>query len=130
MSSLIDHVNFDLQVETRLVSIDRVLDYSYDKYNIETKNHIPFWADDAYCRSFRSLVPLLALDVVRSRPTEAAWVIEGHRPDPLWPQTGILEYADVHMRYRDGLPDVLKGVSFRTKGGERVCMNHFIHYIV
>eukprot|EP01028_Stygiella_incarcerata_P011146 TRINITY_DN6168_c0_g1_i2.p1 TRINITY_DN6168_c0_g1~~TRINITY_DN6168_c0_g1_i2.p1 ORF type:complete len:335 (+),score=94.83 TRINITY_DN6168_c0_g1_i2:84-1088(+) len=70
-------------VETRLVSIDRVLDYS-------------------------------------SRPTESAWVIEGHRPDPLWPQSGVLEYDDVHMKYRDNLPDVLKGVSFRTKGGERI----------
>ena len=38
-----------------------------------------------------------------------------------WPRiTGNLHFRDVFMRYRDGLPLVLRGVTLNIKGGEKV----------
>lgn len=41
-------------------------------------------------------------------------------PPASWPERGVVEFKDVHLRYRAGLPEVLKGVSFNTKPGEKV----------
>ena len=41
-------------------------------------------------------------------------------PPPSWPESGALEFKDVEMAYRPGLPPVLKGVSFQVKPGEKV----------
>merc|ERR1719189_3355611 len=43
--------------------------------------------------------------------------------DPLpqqWPAAGQIVFDSVFMRYREGLPDVLKGLSFAVSGGEKV----------
>jgi len=37
-----------------------------------------------------------------------------------WPQVGNILFNDVHMRYRPGLPLVLKGLDVGIQGGERV----------
>ncbi|GAM88788.1 hypothetical protein ANO11243_068220 [Dothideomycetidae sp. 11243] len=37
-----------------------------------------------------------------------------------WPEKGEIVFDDVQMRYRDGLPLVLKGLSLHVKAGERV----------
>jgi len=37
-----------------------------------------------------------------------------------WPQRGEIVFDNVQMRYRDGLPLVLKGLSLHIKGGERI----------
>lgn len=39
---------------------------------------------------------------------------------PSWPQNGAINFDQVQLRYRPGLPLVLKGVSVNIKGGERV----------
>lgn len=39
---------------------------------------------------------------------------------PTWPEKGALRFADVQMRYRPGLPLVLKGLSLDIKPGERI----------
>ncbi|KAI0717423.1 multidrug resistance-associated ABC transporter [Cerioporus squamosus] len=41
-------------------------------------------------------------------------------PPPSWPDAGAIEFKDVEMAYRPGLPAVLKGVSFEVKPGEKV----------
>jgi ATP-binding cassette subfamily C (CFTR/MRP) protein 5 len=41
-------------------------------------------------------------------------------PAASWPAAGRVEFRDVQLRYRDGLPLVLKGVSFAVGGGEKV----------
>lgn len=41
-------------------------------------------------------------------------------PPASWPSAGVLEFSDVKMRYREGLPEVLRGVSFRTLPAEKV----------
>ncbi|KAI0929440.1 hypothetical protein AcV7_005292 [Taiwanofungus camphoratus] len=41
-------------------------------------------------------------------------------PPASWPQEGKIEFKDVELAYREGLPLVLKGVSFRVQPGEKV----------
>ncbi|KAJ1304670.1 hypothetical protein OPQ81_005809 [Rhizoctonia solani] len=41
-------------------------------------------------------------------------------PPPEWPQQGSINFRNVDLRYRDGLPLVLDGLSFDVKPGERV----------
>ena len=46
----------------------------------------------------------------RKKPTD---------PGPSWPQ-GSIEFKGASLAYREGLPLVLKGVSFEIKQGEKV----------
>jgi ABC-type multidrug transport system fused ATPase/permease subunit len=39
---------------------------------------------------------------------------------PSWPEQGEIVMRDVEMRYRDGLPLVLEGLSMHVRGGERI----------
>ncbi|CAE7132182.1 unnamed protein product, partial [Rhizoctonia solani] len=43
----------------------------------------------------------------------------GNEP-PNWPHSGEIEFKDVVMSYRPGLPAVLRGLSMRIKGGEKI----------
>ncbi|CAE8630476.1 unnamed protein product [Polarella glacialis] len=52
-------------------------------------------------------------------PAEAALVTE-RRPPCGWPSRGVLRVENLKLRYRAGLPLVLKGVSFCTAAGERL----------
>lgn len=42
--------------------------------------------------------------------------------DASWPAEGVIEFRNVDMAYREGLPLVLKDVSFHVKSGEKVCV--------
>lgn len=39
---------------------------------------------------------------------------------PNWPNEGVVEFKQVAMRYRPGLPLVLRGVSFKAAANEKV----------
>ncbi|TDL26292.1 multidrug resistance-associated ABC transporter [Rickenella mellea] len=41
-------------------------------------------------------------------------------PPPSWPERGDVKFSDVTLSYREGLPAVLKGVSFQVLPGEKV----------
>ena len=41
-------------------------------------------------------------------PQEREREVPGRKPPPEWPTAGVVEYRAVWMRYRDGLPPVLK----------------------
>jgi ATP-binding cassette subfamily C (CFTR/MRP) protein 1 len=41
-------------------------------------------------------------------------------PGKNWPEAGVIEFKDVQLRYRQDLPLVLKGLSFRVSPGEKV----------
>ena len=41
-------------------------------------------------------------------------------PPSSWPDQGAIEFKDVNMAYRQGLPLVLKGVTFDVRAGEKV----------
>lgn len=51
---------------------------------------------------------------------EAPRVIKDKRPAKQWPDQGQIEFRDFKMRYRDGLPLVLKGVKLVVKPNEKV----------
>lgn len=50
---------------------------------------------------------------------EAAHEVE-QQIAPSWPERGEIQISDIAMRYRPGLPLVLKGVSLDIKGGDKV----------
>lgn len=54
-----------------------------------------------------------------SLPGEAPSVTD-KEPPASWPANGALSFLDVDMRYRDGLPLVLKQVSFEIEAGEKI----------
>ncbi|KAG1747098.1 ABC protein [Suillus paluster] len=53
-------------------------------------------------------------------PQEAPHEIEERKPPARWPEYGAVEFNDVKMTYRPGLPNVLKGVSIKVRGGEKI----------
>ncbi|XP_077987408.1 ATP-binding cassette sub-family C member 5-like [Glandiceps talaboti] len=51
---------------------------------------------------------------------EAPAKVKDHEPPADWPNEGHVKYQDVKMRYRDGLPLVLKGIKIDIKPMEKV----------
>lgn len=58
-----------------------------------------------YCHFFSFLSQCLESEAPRQSPAAAA-------PAPSWPQQGRIAFQNVEMRYRDGLPLVLRNLSF------------------
>jgi ABC-type multidrug transport system fused ATPase/permease subunit len=53
-------------------------------------------------------------------PQEAAdRTLENELPST-WPENGSIEFQNVEMRYRPGLPLVLNGISVSIQGGQRI----------
>ena len=48
-------------------------------------------------------------------------------PPSTWPMKGKITFSNVEMAYREGLPLVLKDVSFEISPGEKVRWNEFKH---
>lgn len=46
--------------------------------------------------------------------------IPENKPEPAWPAHGSVELDNVWLRYRENLPNVLKGVTFSVHGGQKV----------
>lgn len=51
---------------------------------------------------------------------EAPWELKNSNLPITWPENGEVEFKDYAVRYRTGLDLVLKGVTFKVKGGEKV----------
>ena len=51
---------------------------------------------------------------------EAPGIVEGYRPPENWPEKGEIDISGLAMRYREGLPLVLKDVTLRIPGGSKV----------
>lgn len=47
-------------------------------------------------------------------------MVEGSRPPAGWPSRGEVEFRNYSVRYRPGLDLVLKDLSLRVRGGEKV----------
>lgn len=52
--------------------------------------------------------------------TEAPWTIDDKKPEEGWPSKGEVELSNYSIRYRPGLDLVLKNLSLKVKGGEKV----------
>ncbi|GIY19081.1 multidrug resistance-associated protein 5 [Caerostris extrusa] len=57
---------------------------------------------------------------VEDLESEAPAVIDKMRPSPDWPTRGHIAFKDVKMRYRPGLPLVLKGLTFEIEHQEKI----------
>ncbi|XP_051958404.1 ATP-binding cassette sub-family C member 3-like [Xyrauchen texanus] len=53
-------------------------------------------------------------------PTEAPWIVKDKQPPPDWPPEGNVEFMDYSVRYREGLDMVLRNLSLKVKGGEKI----------
>lgn len=53
-------------------------------------------------------------------PREADSIIPSNRPDPSWPKDGRIRFDNLQLRYREGLPLVLKGVTCEIEPGQKV----------
>lgn len=51
---------------------------------------------------------------------EAPHEVPENKPPTDWPQRGSVEFKDIKMSYRPGLPNVLHGVSLSINGGEKI----------
>ena len=54
--------------------------------------------------------------------SKAEWIIPVKRPPDEWPQSGNINFKDFDLRYREGLPLVLKQVSCVITPGEKVSL--------
>jgi ABC-type multidrug transport system fused ATPase/permease subunit len=52
--------------------------------------------------------------------TEAPLDLPDRKPRGTWPEKGEVVMKDVLLRYREGLPAVLKNLSLNIQGGERI----------
>src|SRR5688572_14151850 len=52
-------------------------------------------------------------------PPEAP-LITSTKPPKGWPEKGAIKASELTIRYRPDLDDVIKGISFEVKGGERI----------
>lgn len=53
-------------------------------------------------------------------PQEAPHEKPEVKPPTDWPREGAVEFKNVQMSYRSGLPNVLHGISFSIQGGEKI----------
>ena len=62
----------------------------------------------------------VAANASTTEPASSAARIVVPAPDPAWPRSGSLEFRDVCLRYREGLPLVLKNLSLNIASGKKV----------
>ncbi|XP_067948420.1 ATP-binding cassette sub-family C member 5-like [Watersipora subatra] len=57
---------------------------------------------------------------IKNLESESPAIVEDCRPDSSWPREGAVKFNKVEMRYRDGLPLVLKGISLDIAAQEKI----------
>ncbi|XP_019094479.1 PREDICTED: ABC transporter C family member 11-like [Camelina sativa] len=77
--------------------------------------------EDCYLAAKELILTIVAsYDNMLAEQDSAVKIIENSRPVSGWPSRGSIEFEDVHLRYRPGLPSVLHGLSFFVSPGEKV----------
>ena len=54
---------------------------------------------------------------------QAEWIIPDNRPSDEWPDAGNIVIEEFDLKYREGLPLVLKQINCDIKPGEKVLNN-------
>ncbi|KAF6040457.1 ABCC5 [Bugula neritina] len=57
---------------------------------------------------------------IKDLESEAPSIVDGNRPDGSWPKEGAIQFSNVNMRYREGLPLVLKNITLDIKPQEKI----------
>ncbi|WPK24340.1 hypothetical protein PUMCH_001610 [Australozyma saopauloensis] len=60
------------------------------------------------------------LEYVHDLPQEAPYIISDTAPLPTWPEKGTIEFQDVEMAYRPGLPLVLNRFTANIRANEKI----------
>jgi ABC-type multidrug transport system fused ATPase/permease subunit len=60
-------------------------------------------------------------------PEENRTISNGKQPPPSWPDKGVIQFTNVKMYYRKGLPLVLKGINISIQPGEKVIASRYIN---
>lgn len=110
------------ELETNLVSVERVREYS------ETQTEVIHQRGyQSYFTLHKPLSTNVALVPIRVTPFspyfalfQAERIIPESRPSRDWPEQGVVKFDNFQLRYRDGLPLVLKGISVIIKPAEKV----------
>ncbi|KAJ0976274.1 hypothetical protein J5N97_018239 [Dioscorea zingiberensis] len=79
-----------------------------------------FWAVWMSCFIENRMVSVERIKQFTRIPSEAAWEIEGCLPSPNWPTHGDISLQDLKVRYRPNTPLVLKGITLKINGGEKI----------
>ncbi|KAH8103325.1 P-loop containing nucleoside triphosphate hydrolase protein [Cristinia sonorae] len=73
----------------------------------------------AYAKNEQNFNAVERLLYYTELPSEGA-TTKPDDPPPTWPEKGAISFNNVEMAYREGLPLVLKGVTFDVNGGEKI----------
>jgi ATP-binding cassette subfamily C (CFTR/MRP) protein 1 len=75
---------------------------------------------DYFAEGEAAITSIERVDAMTTIVQEKAMVTDpDHQPDPSWPEKGMLEFKDVCLRYRKGLPLALNKLSFTIPPGKR-----------
>jgi len=73
-----------------------------------------------YAMAEQSMNSVERILVYTSLPSEGLPSESKNQPQHSWPAQGRIEFRDVELQYREGLPMVLKGITFDVQPGEKV----------
>ncbi|KAL7585144.1 hypothetical protein Lser_V15G41587 [Lactuca serriola] len=83
-------------------------------------NGLLFWALFGSCYVENRMVSVERIKQFTNIPSEAEWVKKDGPPPPNWPSHGSLELRDLQVRYRPNTPLVLKGITLKIEGGQKI----------
>ncbi|CAI0441271.1 unnamed protein product [Linum tenue] len=72
------------------------------------------------CFTAESIISVERLEQYMHIPSEAPQVIEAARPPANWPSHGQVEICNLKVRYQKNSPLVLRGISCRIEGGDKI----------
>ncbi|PHT95001.1 ABC transporter C family member 4 [Capsicum annuum] len=83
-------------------------------------NSVLFYAVFMSCTVENRMVSVERIKQFIRIPSEASWRIANCLPSLDWPYHGDIEINNLKVRYRSDTPLVLKGISLRINGGEKI----------
>ncbi|XP_057868476.1 ABC transporter C family member 14 [Cryptomeria japonica] len=83
-------------------------------------NAMLFWSVWLSCLVENKMVAVERIRQFTTIPSEAAWVVPDSTPPSSWPNEGNVELRELQVRYRPNTPLVLKGISLKIRGGEKI----------
>ncbi|XP_072974881.1 ABC transporter C family member 14-like [Typha angustifolia] len=83
-------------------------------------NSVVFFAIWISCFIENRMVSVERIKQFTKLSSEAAWRIKDCLPTPNWPTNGDIAIRDLKVRYRPNTPLVLKGITIKIHGGEKI----------
>ncbi|XP_059310593.1 ABC transporter C family member 4-like, partial [Lycium ferocissimum] len=83
-------------------------------------NGVLFWMVSMSCMVENRMVSVERIKQFIRIPSEASWRIVNCLPSSDWPYRGDIEIKNLKVRYRSNTPLVLKGISLRINGREKI----------